>query len=141
MADKVTELRLEAAFNRLLNGVPERTKPDGRISISRINQEAGLSQGAIYYYKDFVAQAKATIAQRKAQPQLHSQQEGSANSSSALHKLQDSLKKEKSLKKQYRNQRDDFKNISDITIKENVCLAFRILELEDENRRKLRSIL
>lgn len=43
---KLTIIRLEQALERLLNGVPERTPRDGRVSLSRINQEAGLSSGA-----------------------------------------------------------------------------------------------
>ena len=43
---KQTIIRLERALERLLNGVPERTPHDGRISLSRLNQEAGLSSGA-----------------------------------------------------------------------------------------------
>lgn len=55
---KLTIIRLEQALERLLNGVPERTPHDGRVNLSRINQEAGLSSGGIYYYDEFVQKAK-----------------------------------------------------------------------------------
>lgn len=38
---KLTIIRLEQALERLLNGVPERTPHDGRVTLSHINQEAG----------------------------------------------------------------------------------------------------
>ena len=57
--------RLEQALNRLVNGVPERTPNDGRLSLSRINKEAGLSSGGIYYYKDFVVKARDIIDRQK----------------------------------------------------------------------------
>jgi hypothetical protein len=138
MADNDTVLRLKASLDRLLSGTPERTKPDGRISISRINQEAGLSQGAIYYYKDFIVEANKTIEKHKAEQEEQRKQEGSADFQRPPPQLQEALKKEKRLKAQYRAQRDDFKSITDEMIKTNVSLAFRILELEDENQRLTR---
>ena len=62
---KLTIIRLEQALERLLNGVPERTPHDGRVSLSRINQEAGLSSGGIYYYDEFVQKAKRAIHEIK----------------------------------------------------------------------------
>lgn len=99
MAENDTVLRLKAALERLLSSTPERTKADGRISISRINQEAGLSQGAIYYYKDFVAEANDFIDKHKAKQQEQRKQEGSIDFQRAPQQLQDALKKEKRLKK------------------------------------------
>lgn len=55
---KETLIRLEQALQRLVDGNPIKTKPDGRISLKRINDEAGLSSGGIYYYSSFVETAK-----------------------------------------------------------------------------------
>ncbi|WP_305420170.1 hypothetical protein [Photobacterium leiognathi] len=55
---KETLIRLEQALQRLVDGNPIKTKPDGRISLKRINDEAGLSSGGIYYYSSFVEMAK-----------------------------------------------------------------------------------
>lgn len=135
MADNDTILRLKAALDRLLSGTPERTKPDGRINISRINKEAGLSQGAIYYYKEFIAEANDIIEKHKTKKFEQSKQEGLPDVQHAPRQLRDALKKEKQLKIQYRTQRNDFKSMTDEMIRVNVSLAFRVLELEDENRR------
>lgn len=61
----LTLQRLEAALQRLLDGKPERTADDGKLNINRINDEAGLSSGAIYYYKEFMTKARAVISERK----------------------------------------------------------------------------
>lgn len=135
MADSDTVLMLRAALDRLLNGKPERTKPDGRINISRINTEAGLSQGAIYYYKEFVEEAKDIIKKHKTKKFEQSKHDALPDFQRAPKNLKDELKKEMQLKIKYRTQRNDFKSITDEMIKINVSLAFRILELEDENRR------
>lgn len=44
-----TTQRLESALKRLIEGKPERTPNDGKLNLSRINKEAGLSSGGIYY--------------------------------------------------------------------------------------------
>ncbi|WP_305842096.1 hypothetical protein [Photobacterium leiognathi] len=64
---KETLIRLEQALQRLVDGNPIKTKPDGRISLKRINDEAGLSSGGIYYYSSFVEMAKKTIQLRRQQ--------------------------------------------------------------------------
>ncbi|MBF4227949.1 hypothetical protein EAY83_23820, partial [Vibrio anguillarum] len=51
---EITLQRLELALNRLIDGKPEKTSNDGKINLKRINDEAGLSSGGIYYYKEFV---------------------------------------------------------------------------------------
>ena len=49
---EITLQLLNEALDRLLSGSPVNTKLDGKISIKRINDEAKLSRGAIYYYND-----------------------------------------------------------------------------------------
>ena len=62
---EITLQLLNEALDRLLSGSPVNTKLDGKISIKRINDEAKLSRGTIYYYKDFVELAKEKIQEHK----------------------------------------------------------------------------
>lgn len=126
--------RLNAALHRLLEGRPIRTKADGRISISRINQEAGLSQGAIYYYKEFVETAREAIKRHQRALLIQDGSAQSVTSKGPANSLVDAVKTERRLKNQYRIQRDDLKASMDRLVITNVSLAFRVLELEDENR-------
>lgn len=51
---KVTEGRLRSALHRLLDGKPERVKRFGKLSLNRINNEAGLGHSYIHKFEDFV---------------------------------------------------------------------------------------
>lgn len=120
----ITEAKLEQALERLVQGIPERTKPDGKISISRINSEAGLSSGSVYYYKNFLKKARSVISDIK------SKQNSSSNavSQSTLAKLRAERDKEKELKVKYRNQRDSIKKFADCFVQENAKLNFSLYE-------------
>ena len=132
-----TLLRLQEALRRLLAGCPERTKHDGRISISRINAEAGLSSGAIYYYKEFIEEAKEILSNRK-----NSQADDSPEETlPQIEKLRLQRDKEKRLKEEYRSQRDQIKSFCDKVVAKNASLEFALFEalekiesLEDEIR-------
>ncbi|HHA1179536.1 TPA: hypothetical protein ACOEEO_002061, partial [Enterobacter asburiae] len=106
---KQTIIRLERALERLLNGVPERTPHDGRVSLSRINQEAGLSSGGIYYYDEFVQKAKRAIHERKLDNAVSTIESGKAS----VDKMRVQRDKERELKERYRTQRDDIKAFCD----------------------------
>ena len=49
---KITEARLREAINRLIEGKPEKVKPSGKITLNRINNEAGLSASYIHKFPD-----------------------------------------------------------------------------------------
>lgn len=124
--------RLKDALERLKRGEPERTKADGKISVKRINDEAGLSRGAIYYYKEFVHKAKAEIAifnEDNRKSATIDKIEANETAESKLRKERDS---EKRLKNDYRTQLNSYKQLTDEVVKENVSLAFRCMELQDE---------
>lgn len=124
--------RLEDALERLKRSEPERTKSDGKISIKRINDEAGLSRGAIYYYKEFVREAKSEIAvfnEDNRKSAAIDKIEANETAESKLRKERDS---EKRLKNDYREQLKSYKQLTDEVVKENVSLAFRCMELQDE---------
>lgn len=126
--------RLKEALNRLKEGKPEYTKADGKISILRINNEASLSRGAIYYYKDFVKQAKAEIQIYNENKQQLNVIDGLEPRDGGLERLRQSRNKEKQLKEKYREELKNFKNLSDEVVQQNVSLAFRLMEMQDERR-------
>lgn len=125
---KQTIIRLEQALERLLNGVPERTPNDGRVSLSRINQEAGLSSGGIYYYDEFVQKAKKTIHERKLDNAMSTVVSGKAS----VDKMRAQRDKERELKERYKSQRDNIKVFCDQIIAKNAQLEFSLFEAFDK---------
>ena len=123
---EITLKRLEAALKRLIDGKPERTPLDGKINIKRINDEAGLSSGSIYYYKSFIEKARAVIAGTKSQSTMKN----------GLKKLNtENLRKqrdeEKRLKIKYRTQRDEIKAFCDQVVRKNANLEFALFEASE----------
>lgn len=124
--------RLIDAFERLKLGRPERTPTDGKISIKRINDEAGLSQGAVYYYKSFLSTAKAEIIILEADRKKRQVIDGLELDQTSEAKLRSDRDREKRLKTKYRSEVSNFKQLSDVMVKENVSLAFHCMELQQE---------
>ncbi len=124
--------RLIDAFERLKLGRPERTPTDGKISIKRINDEAGLSQGAVYYYKSFLSTAKAEIIILEADRKKRQVIDGLELDQTGEAKLRSDRDREKRLKTKYRSEVSNFKQLSDVMVKENVSLAFHCMELQQE---------
>lgn len=63
-----TQLRLEAALQRILDGKPERIQKHRKLSVRAIEEEANLGNGSSYYYSEVIAKiklAKATIQAKK----------------------------------------------------------------------------
>ena len=121
---KETLIRLEQALERLIDGKPLKTKPDGRISLKRINDEAGLSSGGIYYYSSFVEKANSIIetAKRKVVYGKRDQHKQSEQ------KLREQRDKEKQRKERYKAQRDQIKAFSDQVVAHNAQLEFTLYE-------------
>lgn len=123
---EITLQLLNEALDRLLGGTPINTKPDGKISIKRINDEAKLSRGAIYYYKDFVELAKGRIQEHK----------GNAETGKLVatkeEKLRNQRDNEKRLKKDYYEQVSTLSDLNDAMVAANAALAYRCMVLEDE---------
>ncbi|AXN03595.1 hypothetical protein EA004_13460 [Vibrio anguillarum] len=130
---EITLQRLELALNRLIDGKPEKTSNDGKINLKRINDEAGLSSGGIYYYKEFVEKARVVIAKADVKQ---------VNKSFVKHKSKNfrhQLEEERRLKTKYREQRDLIKNFCDQVVAKSANLEFalfealeRIQQLEEE---------
>ncbi|AZI87927.1 hypothetical protein EH164_13015 [Kosakonia sp. CCTCC M2018092] len=125
---KLTIIRLEQALERLLNGVPELTPHDGRVNLSRINQEAGLSSGGIYYYDEFVQKAKRAIHERKIDHAVSTVASGKAS----VDKMRAQRDREREIKERYKSQRDDIKAFCDKIIAKNAQLEFSLFEAFDK---------
>lgn len=126
--------KLEQALKRLFDGEPVRTVSDGKINLSRINDEAGLSVGGIYYeaYEDFVITAKKQIAKHNLVSKKNQDDEVFEKEITEIDKIKDKLKNALRLKNKYWQ---DFKNqkiLNNGVVAQNVSLAFRVNELEQE---------
>lgn len=125
---QTTLIRLEAALKRLLEGKAERTLNDGRLSLSRINSEAGLSSGAIYYYDDFVDKVKKLIYERK----LENSIELISSVKPSIDKMRQQRDKERDLKESYKAQRDSIKAFCDNVLAKNAQLEFALFEAQNK---------
>ncbi len=124
--------RLDRALERLLSGKPEKTKLDGKINISRINDEAGLAIGGIYYYTPFIKKAKKEIKRHKDESKKLQEDEVFEEELSELDRIKKKLKDAERLKIKYRQNCNEQKIINDGVVAQNISLAFRVSELEDE---------
>ncbi|UDM64320.1 hypothetical protein KIJ96_20315 (plasmid) [Pseudoalteromonas piscicida] len=138
---QTTLARLRAALERLIAGKPEKVSRSGKLTLNRINNEAGLGHSYIYKFEDFVEQeAKPAIEAFntnydpvKAKLQLNN------NELSDIDKLKLKIKKEAALKKQYRQERDNMLTINKELEAQNCSLMFRLYELQE--REKLRNVV
>jgi hypothetical protein len=141
MANKklITLGRLRAALERLINGCPIRVKKSGRITLNKINNEAGLGNAYINHFNEFVTD-EATPKMNEYNNKLCNASEQvdalKPDADDEINKLKSELKKEKKLKSDYRKSRDDAitakKHLEEI----NNSLMFRLYELQEELRMK-----
>ncbi len=135
---ELTEGRLRAALQRLLDGKPERLEKVGKLSLNKINKEAGLSHSYINKFKDFVEnEATPAIAEynKNYDPLVEQLKSGTTENLSNMDKLRAKLKKEIALKEQYRKERDDSNAAKKLLEKQISTLMFRVYELQHELRR------
>jgi len=133
---KVTEARLEESLQRLLNNSPIRTKLGGRLSLNKINNEAGLGHSYVHKFPVFVTRATLLINEyNKNRESSTNDLQLNQSDLTDIEKLKIDLKKEKSLKAKYRKERDDAiekqKNLEGL----NSTLMFRLYELQAEVRK------
>ena len=128
---QLTKTRLEQALKRLLDGKPERTPNDGRLSLSRVNKEAGLSSGGIYYYDDFVKKVRVIIHERKIDNSISDSSLGKITAD----RMRAQRDKERELKERYRSQRDSIKEFCDQIVAKNAQLEFALFEALDKIER------
>jgi predicted RNase H-like nuclease (RuvC/YqgF family) len=134
---EVTEGRLRAALQRLLDGKPDRIKKGGKLSLNKINNEAGLGHSYIHKFKNFVEnEANPAIEEfnKNYDPVVEKLKSEVTEDLSEVEKLRAKLKKEKALKDQYRNELDNAKQINKMLEQQNSSLMFRVYELQEEVR-------
>jgi hypothetical protein len=135
---EVTEGRLRAALQRLLDGKPERIKKAGKLSLNRINNEAGLGHSYIHKFENFVRdEANPAIKEfnENYDPLAAKLALGTQYEFTPDEKLRAKLKKEISLKEQYRKERDEAIQINNMLEQKNSTLMFRVYELQEDVRR------
>lgn len=131
---KITESKLKEALQRLTAGEPIRTKSTGRITLNKINNEAGLGNSYIHKFKEFVEYAKPIIEKQ------NEAKDRAVDGELTLTKVELSerekwridLQREKRLKEQYRKERDDARKALAELHKLNGTLTFRLFELQEE---------
>lgn len=132
---ELTEARLKEALQRLLDGCPIRTKSSGRLSLNKINNEAGCGNSYINHFTDFVRdEAKPAIKK------YNETREKAIEGDIVLTKVELSekevfrveLQREKRLKERYRHERDDARKAKEQLEALNNTLMFRLFDLQEE---------
>jgi hypothetical protein len=132
----VTEGRLRVALERLLNGEGKRVRKTGKLSLNKVNDEAGLGHSYIHKFKDFINdEANPAIEAYNANcSPLSDELEIDSEDLTEVDKLKTKLKKEIALKERYRHERDDALAAKKLLEAENSKLMFRVYEQQDELR-------
>ncbi|HAS3630048.1 hypothetical protein [Vibrio cholerae] len=130
------EEKLTRALVRLQAGKPVRTKVKGRLTLNKINNEAGLGRSYIHKFKDFVEKvANPAIEKYNASLDDTIQSEQMASESDdmrEINSLRAELNREKELKNQYRWERDEALAINTKVETLNKSLMFRVYELQEQ---------
>lgn len=132
----LTEGRLRNALQRLLEGRPIRAKQAGKLTLNKINTEAGLGNAHINKFPDFVDEIGPKIDEYN-QNKTRALESGVILPSVTLTPLESikaDLKREQKLKVKYRTERDDEKKAKVELEALNNSLLFRVYELQEELR-------
>lgn len=100
MSKDNTELRLETALQRILDGQPEHIPEHRKLSVRAVEEEANLGNGSGYYYPAIVEKIKAAKADARAK-------QTGKKPATALEKAREGKKQETKVKEKYRKQRDE----------------------------------
>lgn len=135
LATNKAEGLLVNALQRLLHGIPQKVKSTGKLTLNKINNEAGFGNSYVHKFKKFVDYAKPVI------DQYNENRDQSINVCldlnpdaplSQVDTLKAKLKKEEKLKKRYRTELDNAIVARKELEAENTRLLFRVLELQDK---------
>lgn len=135
---KITESRLHAALERLLQNNPTKVKTSGKLTPNKINNEAGLGNSYIHKFPEFMAYAKPLIDDynEKRENQSPEEQVLVSNDLSEIDKLRHEREREKRLKIKYKQERDDAVNAKkELEVKCNKVM-YRLFELQEETLHK-----
>ncbi|MFV8452374.1 hypothetical protein ACNO65_20280 [Vibrio campbellii] len=130
------EEKLKKALERLQAGNPVRTKAKGRLTLNKINNEAGLGRSYIHKFKDFVENVANPAIEKYndslADPEQSEQMASGSEDMSELDKLRAELNRERELKVEYRRERDEAIAINTELETLNKSLMFRVYELQEQ---------
>lgn len=138
-ASNKTEGLLVNALQRLLDGKPLKVKAKGKLTLNRINNEAGLGNSYVHKFKEFVAYAKPVIEKYNLNREkamatgLDLEVETPLNEIDAL---KAKLKKVEALKDKYRMERDDAIEARKILEHKYSELMFRAYDMQEELQTK-----
>jgi|TARA_B110000196_G_C20777562_1_gene489506 hypothetical protein len=115
MSDNMTgEQRLRAAFERLKNNAPTIVPKGSKINPKNVEAEAGMGDGAVYYYKDLVAEIKVAK-----EAQISDRRSGGEKTTTDK-------------TKQLREERDQMKVQRDAALKAQAELAYKLFQACDD---------
>jgi len=129
------EAMLVHALQRLLDGTPTKVKPKGKLTLNRINNEAGLGNSYIHKFKDFVSYAKPIIEEYNLNREktMVTGLDIKINAPlSELDNLKAKLKRAEELKSKYRIKLDNATEARKQLEQKVSALMFRVYELQDE---------
>lgn len=133
------EEKLHKALERLLAGKPLRTKAKGRLTLNKINNEAGLGHSYIHKFKKFMDDVAEDAIETYNNPEVSkpdtpdlSENVVETEDISEIEKLREELKHQIDLKKEYRKERNELLAINDELEVLNKSLMFRVYELQQE---------
>ena len=140
---EITKARLKEALDRLLEGHPVKATKKGLLTLNKINIEAGLGNSYIHKFPEFVEYAKPLIKKHNEEVSIAVETSALDNNNQLSKEeiLRTELRRERELKKRYKQERDDAR-ITELKLQElNSVLMFRLHELQDEiNMTKLISV-
>ncbi|MCG9707416.1 hypothetical protein L1D46_01145 [Pseudoalteromonas sp. Isolate3] len=130
--------RLNAALERLVIGKPNLVKAKGKLTLNKINNEAGFGKSYIHNkrFADWVKKtAKPAIKKFEIEyDPLKLELESGKEELSEIEKLKSKLKKERELKTKYRNELSEAIEKEKIAKKLVNDLMFRVYELQNEKQ-------
>ncbi|HCE1977276.1 TPA: hypothetical protein NGS68_000542 [Vibrio parahaemolyticus] len=129
--------RLQQALNRLLAGNPERVKATGRITLNKINNEAGFGRSYIHKFKTFINDvALPAIGEYNKGLDGLSDEDLQTSPASMTPSLENKLRaernREEKLKNKYRKKNEELEAKVKQLEAINNTLMFRLYELQDE---------
>ena len=130
---KITaEERLQNSLNRLLKRKPERVKATGRLTLNKINREAGFGQSYIHKFKSFIDEvANPAIERYNNDINIPNSpiQATAPNDVNIISALNDKFKREERLKNKYRKENEDLQKQVEELGSLNRSLMFRIVSV------------
>ena len=131
---KITaEERLQNSLSRLLKRKPERVKATGRLTLNKINREAGFGQSYIHKFKSFIDEvANPAIERYNNDINIPNSpiQATAPNDVNIISALNVKFKREERLKNKYRKENEDLQKQVEELGSLNRSLMFRIYELQ-----------